>query len=275
MYYYAEEKIILKTVFKMASSSNVWEEDEALKNDLKRYIQQRLQRCEILDFVMKNYPYYKWSIRTLDRRLRFFNIKYIDRGVSLEEARDAISTELNGPGRLLGYRAMHLKLRQKHGLNLPRDTVYALMAEADPEGLHERRPGPKKKKKKTCFVSRGPDWVLSVDGHDKLMGYQNSTFPIAIYGCIDTASRRILWLKAGTTNSNPELIGRWYFDYLYECRKVPNYLRMDKGTETGVMATMQCFLRQNHGDLDNPIDSVIYGPSTSNQVCKRQRNNIL
>ena len=98
----------------MASISNGWEEDETLKNDLKKYVQQRLQRCEILDFVTRDYPYYKWSIRTLDRRLRFFNIKYIDRGVSLEKARGAISIELNGPGRLLGYRAMHLKLRQKH-----------------------------------------------------------------------------------------------------------------------------------------------------------------
>jgi hypothetical protein len=33
------------------------------------------------------------------------------------------------------------------------------------------------------------------------------------------------------------------------------------------MATMHAFLRGNHGDMD-PDDTVIYGPSTSNQVSK-------
>ena len=83
------------------------------------------------------------------------------------------------------------------------------------------------------------------------MGYQNSTFPIAIYGCIDTASRKILWLRCWTSNSKPEIIERWYLEYLYESKKLPCYLRMDKGTETGVMATMQCFLRQHHNDIDD------------------------
>ena len=42
-------------------------------------------------------------------------------------------------------------------------------------------------------------------------------------------------------------------------------LRVDKGTETGVMATMHSFLRRHHGDMD-PHKTVVYGPSTSNQV---------
>ena len=70
------------------------------------------------------------------------------------------------------------------------------------------------------------------------MGYQNSTFPLAIYGCTDTASRKILWLKIWVTNSDPQRIGYWYLEYLYEARIEPCYLRIDKGTETGTMATM-------------------------------------
>ena len=248
------------------TTNSAWQEDERLKEKLEKYVQQQMQRNEILDFVSRDYPQHSWSLRTLDKRLRFFDIFYIDKEVSLEEARNAISKELNGPGQLLGYRAMHLKLRQKYNMNLPRDAVYDLLTEADPEGLSNRRPGFKKKKKKGNFTSKGSNWVHSVDGHDKLMGYQNSTFPIAIYGCIDTASRKILWLKAWITNSKPELIGRWYLEYLYKSKKMPSYLRMDKGTETGVMATMQCYLRRNDEDLDDPSDSVIYGPSTSNQV---------
>lgn len=43
-------------------------------------------------------------------------------------------------------------------------------------------------------------------------------------------------------------------------------IRVDKGTETGVMATMHCFLRDKHGDLQNATDSVLYGPSTQNKI---------
>ncbi|XP_013403271.1 uncharacterized protein LOC106168664 [Lingula anatina] len=98
------------------------------------------------------------------------------------------------------------------------------------------------------------------------MGYQNSTFLLAVYGCIDTASRKILWLKVWVTNSDLLRVGRWYLDYLYETKTIAVYLRMDKGTETGKMATMHTFLRSHHGDLDETTDSVIYGPSTSNQI---------
>lgn len=150
-------------------------------------------------------------------------------------------------------------------MNVPRDLVYAVMQELDPDGLENRAVGAKNKKKKQCFTTRGPNWVHSVDGHNKLMGFQNNAFPLAIYGSIDTASRKLLWLRIWTTNSEPRLIGRWYLEYLYESRVIPSYLRMDRGTETGVMATMHAFLRQQHGDMD-PTETVIYGPSTANQV---------
>ena len=107
-----------------------------------------------------------------------------------------------------------------------------------------------------------------MDGHDKLMGYQNSTFPLAIYGAIDTASRKILWLKVWTSNSCPKRVGKWYLEYLYDVRQIASLIRVDKGTETGVMATMHAYLRQNHGDM-NAAETVLYGPSTSNQVLYR------
>ena len=36
---------------------------------------------------------------------------------------------------------------------------------------------------------------------------------------------------------------------------------MDKSTETGFMATIHCYLRNMHEDIDDPADTVIYGPS--------------
>ena len=43
--------------------------------------------------------------------------------------------ELKGPGKLLGYRAMHKKIRLEHGLNVTRDQVHDVMTELDPQGL--------------------------------------------------------------------------------------------------------------------------------------------
>ena len=88
---------------------------------------------------------------------------------------DAVKKELDGPGRLLGYRAMKHKLRTEHNVQVPRHLVHNVMAELDPERL-EARSLQKKKKPKGNFTSEGRLWVVSLDGHDKLCGFQNSTF---------------------------------------------------------------------------------------------------
>ena len=53
-------------------------DDENLKHDLEEYVLNNFKRAEVLDFMRKEYPEYTWSLRTLDRRLRYFNISYID-----------------------------------------------------------------------------------------------------------------------------------------------------------------------------------------------------
>ena len=40
------------------------------------------------------------------QRFRFFGIKYIDMNNTLETVKDAVKKELNGQGKLLGYRAL-------------------------------------------------------------------------------------------------------------------------------------------------------------------------
>lgn len=49
---------------------------------------------------------------------------------------------------------------------------------------------------------------------------------------------------------------------------ISRIIRLDKGTETGVMATMHAYVRRNHSDIDDPLDTILYGPSTSNQVTR-------
>ena len=138
----------------------------------------------------------------------------------------------------------------------------------DPEGLKNRVPGNKKKKKKGNFPPAGPNFVHSLDGHDKIMGYQNSTFPLAIYGCIDTCSRKMLWIKVWVTNSNPIYPALWYVEHLRTSMVMPQHLRLDKGTETVEMAAIHAFLKGKTMGLGHAeaSRSVTFGPSTSNQV---------
>lgn len=47
---------------------------------------------------------------------------------------------------------------------------------------------------------------------------------------------------------------------------LPSRIRVDRGTETGVMCTIHSYLRAQHGDVENGNNCVLYGPSTENKI---------
>ena len=243
-----------------------WAVDMELKCDLQKYVDQNRKRSEILDFVKRDHASYCSSLPTLDRRLRYFNIYYIDRMTSLQQGSAAIQRELEGHGKLLGYRAMHHKLRTHHGIRVPRHLVHSMMADLDPDGLHSRNLQKRPKRKKKPFESDGPLSLVSLDGHDKLCGYQNWTFPLAVYGCLDTFSRKILVLFVSHSNSDPLIIGNKYCAYLTEIQILPKILCLDKGTETGKMASIHVVLKDKIGDLEDAMNSLMFGRSTTNKI---------
>ena len=185
--------------------------------------------------MQQTFSQYQWSIATLDRRLRYFGIHYINYNTPFSEVCDAVKKELDGPGRLLGYRAMNHKLRTEHKVQVPRHLVHNVMAELDPEGLEARNLQKKKWKPKGNFTSEGPLWVFSLDGHDKLCGFQNSTFPLGVYGCIDT-------------------------------QMLPVNLRIDRGTETGKMAIIHVYLLNQHGVMEDPTDQLFMAPRQATRL---------
>ena len=69
----------------------------------------------------------------------------------LAEVSAAVKKKLEGPGKLLGYRAMNKKLRTEHNVLVPRHLVHNMMAELDPEGLEARNLQRKRKKAKVHF----------------------------------------------------------------------------------------------------------------------------
>lgn len=98
------------------------------------------------------------------------------------------------------------------------------------------------------------------------MDFAKDTFPLAVYGMQDVFSGYLVYLKVWMSNSNPKLVGRWYLEHLYKSKVISCRLRLDKGTETGIMATIHSFLRKEHEDVSNAADTVQYGPSTCNKI---------
>ncbi|PFX14012.1 hypothetical protein AWC38_SpisGene21869 [Stylophora pistillata] len=116
-----------------------WMQDQTLKGDLLKYVRRKnWKKREILDFIESKCPMYAWSERTLARRRQYFEIKFTNYEVDIEDVKEAVRREMDGPGQLLGYRSMQQKVREIHGLNVPRDIVYAVMKEVSPEGLQAR-----------------------------------------------------------------------------------------------------------------------------------------
>ena len=76
-----------------------WAHDQSLEEALQNYSRQGLQKKEILSFMVCDFGKYTWSLRSLDRRLSYFNIHSNDKSVLVEE--------LMGPGWSLGYRVIH------------------------------------------------------------------------------------------------------------------------------------------------------------------------
>ena len=81
-----------------------------------------------------------------------------------------------------------------------------------------------------------------------------------------TAIQKLLFLKVLTSNSNPIFVGWWHFEYLYKNKIFPNFIRIDKGTETATLSTMHANLSNFQMDVlteDKAYERVIHGPSTS------------
>lgn len=47
---------------------------------------------------------------------------------------------------------------------------------------------------------------------------------------------------------------------------MPPYIRIDKGTETGKMATVHAYLVNKYELMEDAVKAIIHGPSTSNKI---------
>ena len=160
-----------------------------------------------------------------------------------------------------GYKLLWRVLNTVCGLSVSQETVRLALRMVDPEGCHLRC---RRRLKRRVYYNRGPNFLLHMDGYDKLKPYG-----IAIHGCIDGFSRKLLWLKAGHSNNNPKLIASNYLEYVKMLQKVPRCIRSDCGTENVIAKDIQIALRSFHGDCMSGIKSFLMGKSPSNQRIER------
>lgn len=175
---------------------------------------------------------------------------------SSTETLQFIREELQGSGSLHGYRWMFTKCKER-GLRVRKEDVRLILSTLDPEGTTLRR---KRRLSRRTYFAKGPNFVWHVDSYDKL-----KPFGICINGAIDGFSRRMLWLNAYCTSSDPKVIGGYYLETVEELGGCPRILRADMGTENSTIRDIQRYLRRNDDDARGGNKSFIYGKSTSNQ----------
>jgi hypothetical protein len=130
----------------------------------------------------------------------------------------------------------------------------------DPNGLSRRTNDLNRKRGE--YIVPGPNFIWSVDGHDKLdyWGFQ-------IYGCIDAYSRNIVWMYVGISNRTAQSVLRQYLKVCSNTGFQPKIICSDRGKETLLCAEVYfafaCTIQ------DSPTfklrDCWFYGTSTGNQ----------
>ena len=178
----------------------------------------------------------------------------------LANIRQAVALEVNGPGKLIGYRTMTRRLWRKYNLLVGRHTVTSLLKNIDPHGVNQRRQRRLERRQYRC---PGPNAVWHIDGYDKLAPYG-----FCISGCIDGYSRRIVFLQVASANHDPSVIAHYYLSSVKQIGGCPRLVQTDGGTENGTVAAIQgVFCIHAASPFDGP-NSHRYGSSPANQRIK-------
>ncbi|XP_047661982.1 uncharacterized protein LOC113646972 [Tachysurus fulvidraco] len=151
---------------------------------------------------------------------------------------------------------MYSKCKER-GFHVRKEDIRLIPSTLDPLGTEMRR---KRRLHRIVYFSKGPNFVWRVYSCDKL-----KPFGICINGAIDGFSRKILWLNAYCTSSDPKVIGGYFLETVRTFGGSPQILRADMGTENSVIRDVQRYLRRGDADQLAGERSFIYGKSTANQ----------
>jgi hypothetical protein len=137
--------------------------------------------------------------------------------------------------------------------------MFSIVKELHPEGVYRRTNDLQRKRHE--YIVPGPDYIWSIDGHDKL-----AEWGIQIYAAIDAYSRYIVWIYVGISNRTSRSLLLQYLFAVQVNGKHPRILRSDRGTETPLCAELHYALsRTTQGNDLEFKDCYYYGSSTKNQ----------
>ena len=83
-------------------------------------------------------------------KMQYFNIRHVDLTVDVKEIETAITKEMENPGRLFSYRALHRRIREVHELYVPRDIVYAVQSDVNLDRIDNVSISERSKRKNPC-----------------------------------------------------------------------------------------------------------------------------
>ena len=101
--------------------------------------------------------------------------------------------------------------------------------------------------------------MCSIDGHLKL-----SHYGIEIYAAIDAYSRYILWIYIGGSATTAMSVAKMYLTVLDIMKVQPQYLRSDRGSETGLIMNAHWQLHRVRQPDIQPDDTIMFGTSLAN-----------
>ena len=235
-----------------AISDNTLSRDEVIKT----YFNLGFKAQEIVLFLVSVHGI-RVSLRHLKRILKRLGCRRRRFQSNLDEIVGVVEEELRGSGSLFGYRAMHQRLINHHGLVTTREVVRQVLKIFDPEGVEHRS---RHRLRRRVYRSKGPNYLWHIDGYDKL-----KPFGFCVHGAIDGFSRRILWLEVSSSNSDPRVVAQYYLDCVKQLGATARIIRGDRGTENVNLAAIQRFFRRSSNDDFSGEKSFMYGKSTSNQ----------
>ena len=222
---------------------------------VKEFFYQGLTHGEISDFMLKyhNIIINRRQVRYILSKAGLFRRRHFS---PLVDVTLFIQKQLQGSGRMNGYRFMHKKCI-RNGLRIPLHTVRLIIKHLDPHGVQTRRA---KRLQRRQYNGRGPNFLWHIDSYDKL-----KRFGICINGCIDGYSRKLIWLEATSNTNNPLIIAGHFIANVAKVGGCPRIVRMDRGSENVRLRDMQEWLRRDGADSFSGRNSVMCGRSTANQ----------
>ena len=139
---------------------------------------------------------------------------------SLEETVHHVSVELLHHGSLHGHKWMWQKLRDR-GVVAKQETVRVILSVLSPGDVALRA---SRRLRRREYYARGPNFLWHCDSYDKL-----KNFGICVNGCVDGFSRKVVWLNAYFTSSDPRVIAGYFIESVVECNGTAAIIRTDRG----------------------------------------------